>query len=110
MGPDSRFLGVVKADAYGHGAIEAARTLEELGAEYLAISNIDEARELRRIRRRGLRVLRSRRTGLRLGRSGIRGGIRGGLIGLGGGLPAGNDQKIRTIMLYKGVGKSWKVH
>ena len=25
MGPDSRFLGVVKADAYGHGAIEAAR-------------------------------------------------------------------------------------
>ena len=47
MGPDSRFLGVVKADAYGHGAIEAARTLEELGAEYLAISNIDEARELR---------------------------------------------------------------
>ena len=47
MGPKSRFLGVVKADAYGHGSIEAARTLEELGAEYLAISNIDEARELR---------------------------------------------------------------
>ena len=47
MGPDSRFLGVVKADAYGHGAIEVGRTLEELGAEYLAISNIDEARELR---------------------------------------------------------------
>ena len=47
MGPGARMLGVVKADAYGHGAIEAARTLEELGAEYLAISNIDEARELR---------------------------------------------------------------
>ncbi len=47
MGPKSRFLGVVKADAYGHGAIEASRTLAELGAEYLAISNIDEARELR---------------------------------------------------------------
>src|SRR5699024_10466043 len=30
-----------------HGAIEVGRTLEELGAEYLAISNIDEARELR---------------------------------------------------------------
>ena len=47
MGPKSRFLGVVKADAYGHGAIQVARVLEELGAEYLAISNIDEARELR---------------------------------------------------------------
>lgn len=47
MGPDSRFLGVVKADAYGHGAVELSRALEALGAEYLAISNIDEARELR---------------------------------------------------------------
>ncbi len=47
MGPASRFLGVVKADAYGHGAVEIAQTLEELGAEYLAVSNIDEARELR---------------------------------------------------------------
>lgn len=48
MGPRSRFLGVVKADAYGHGAIEVSRTLADLGAEYLAISNIDEAAELRR--------------------------------------------------------------
>ena len=47
MGPHSRFLGVVKADAYGHGSLQVGRTLEELGAEYLAISNIDEARELR---------------------------------------------------------------
>ncbi len=45
--PESRFLGVVKADAYGHGAIEVARVLEELGADYLGVSNIDEARELR---------------------------------------------------------------
>lgn len=48
MGPSSRFLGVVKADAYGHGAIEVSRTLEELGAEYLAVSNLDEAYELRK--------------------------------------------------------------
>ena len=47
MGPGSRFMGVVKADAYGHGAAQVARTLEELGAEYLAVSNLDEARELR---------------------------------------------------------------
>ena len=47
MGSASRFLGVVKADAYGHGAVEVARTLESLGAEYLAVSNLDEALELR---------------------------------------------------------------
>lgn len=47
MGPASRFLGVVKADAYGHGAVEVSRTLQELGAGYLAVSNVDEALELR---------------------------------------------------------------
>ncbi|MBD5149202.1 MAG: alanine racemase [Oscillibacter sp.] len=47
MGPASRFLGVVKADAYGHGAVEISRTLAELGAACLAVSNIEEAQELR---------------------------------------------------------------
>ena len=42
-----RFLGVVKADAYGHGAVAVARLLQAWGAEYLAVSNLDEARELR---------------------------------------------------------------
>ena len=42
-----RFLGVVKADAYGHGAIQVARKLEALGADHLAVSSLDEARELR---------------------------------------------------------------
>ena len=39
-----RFLGVVKADAYGHGAVPVARKLEELGAEYLAVACLAEAR------------------------------------------------------------------
>lgn len=43
-----RFLGVVKADAYGHGAVPVSRHLNELGAEYLAVSNIEEAVQLRR--------------------------------------------------------------
>ena len=43
-----RFLGVVKADAYGHGAVPVARRLERLGAEYLAVACLDEAAELRR--------------------------------------------------------------
>ena len=47
VGPDAKLLGVVKADAYGHGAVPVARRLEELGAGYLAISNIEEAAELR---------------------------------------------------------------
>ena len=42
-----RFLGVVKADAYGHGAVPVARRLETLGAEYLAVACLDEALELR---------------------------------------------------------------
>lgn len=42
-----RFLGVVKANAYGHGAVPVARRLEELGAEYLAVACLDEALELR---------------------------------------------------------------
>ena len=47
--PDGcRFLGVVKADAYGHGAVSVARELENLNAEYLAVSNYEEALQLRR--------------------------------------------------------------
>ena len=46
--PDGcRFLGVVKADAYGHGALPVARLLQEAGADYLAVSCLDEALELR---------------------------------------------------------------
>ena len=47
VGPDAKLLGVVKADAYGHGAVRVAKKLEQLGAAYLAISNIDECTELR---------------------------------------------------------------
>lgn len=46
-GSGVRYLGVVKADAYGHGAVQIGRKLESLGADYLAVSSLDEARELR---------------------------------------------------------------
>lgn len=42
-----RFLGVVKADAYGHGALKVAKLLQDNGADYLAVSCLDEALELR---------------------------------------------------------------
>ena len=47
IGPNVKYLGVVKADAYGHGAVQIAKKLEALGADYLAVSSLDEARELR---------------------------------------------------------------
>ena len=47
IGDGVKYLGVVKADAYGHGAIQVSRKLEQLGADYLAVSSLDEARELR---------------------------------------------------------------
>lgn len=43
----TKFLGVVKADAYGHGAVQVSKLLEALGADYLAVSCLDEALELR---------------------------------------------------------------
>lgn len=43
-----KFLGVVKADAYGHGAVPVSRRLKEMGADYLAVSNFEEALQLRR--------------------------------------------------------------
>ena len=43
----TRFLGIVKADAYGHGAVRVAGLLEELGCDYLGVACIDEALALR---------------------------------------------------------------
>ena len=37
---------VVKADAYGHGAVELAVMYEQLGADFLAVSNMDEGKSL----------------------------------------------------------------
>ena len=42
-----RVIGVVKANAYGHGALPVARALVEAGVEALAVATLDEARELR---------------------------------------------------------------
>ena len=47
IGPDCKLLFVLKADAYGHGSVQVSRVLEELGADYLAVSSLDEAMELR---------------------------------------------------------------
>jgi alanine racemase len=43
-----KFLAVVKADAYGHGALPISRKLEKLGVEYLGVAIAEEGAELRK--------------------------------------------------------------
>ena len=43
----ARLIPVVKADAYGHGAISVSRCLVDEGADFLAVAQYQEARELR---------------------------------------------------------------
>jgi alanine racemase len=47
VGPDVRVEPVVKADAYGHGAVHVARALAADGADGLSVATLDEAVELR---------------------------------------------------------------
>ncbi len=44
----SRLCCVIKANAYGHGAVQLARLYQSMGVDYLAVSNIEEALQLRR--------------------------------------------------------------
>ena len=44
----TRLMGVIKADAYGHGALPCARSLEKAGADYVGVALAEEALELRR--------------------------------------------------------------
>jgi alanine racemase len=47
-GQHTQVMGVVKADAYGHGAVEISRILCGQGASWLAVSSVDEGITLRR--------------------------------------------------------------
>lgn len=44
----SQVMAVVKADGYGHGAVEVARTALEAGARWLAVACLEEGLQLRR--------------------------------------------------------------
>src|SRR5262245_7855339 len=48
VGPAVAVMAVVKADAYGHGAVAAARAFVEGGAAALGVSLVEEGVELRR--------------------------------------------------------------
>ncbi len=47
IGPGVRLMAVVKADAYGHGAVPCARTALNSGADCLGVATVDEGIELR---------------------------------------------------------------
>lgn len=46
-GRDISVLAVVKADAYGHGAVEVSRALSESGVDMFGVATLDEGMELR---------------------------------------------------------------
>ncbi len=45
--PQVKMLGVVKADAYGHGLLPVARVLARAGADYLGVGSLEEGLTLR---------------------------------------------------------------
>src|SRR5271156_6432056 len=48
VGPEVEVAAVVKADAYGHGALEGSRVLTAEGARWLAVSSVEEGVAIRR--------------------------------------------------------------
>ena len=44
---DARVICVIKANAYGHGAVEVAKRLVKEGCDFFAVSSLEEALELR---------------------------------------------------------------
>lgn len=48
VGPRVQVMAIVKADGYGHGAVEVARAALEAGATWLGIATVSEGIELRR--------------------------------------------------------------
>ncbi len=48
VGNDVAIAAVVKANGYGHGAVDIAQTIMENGGDYLAVAALTEALELRR--------------------------------------------------------------
>ena len=47
VGPNVEIMGIVKANAYGHGIIETARALVGFGCNYLGVGFLEEGIELR---------------------------------------------------------------
>lgn len=47
LNPDTKLMGIVKANAYGHGATPIATLLQNIGCEYMAVATLEEGLNLR---------------------------------------------------------------
>lgn len=84
VAPNATACAVVKADAYGHGAVPCARALEADGATWFAVSSVDEAMTLRQ------------------------GGIRGRILLLSG-FWRGDEEYVIANNLTSAVWEGWQV-
>jgi len=50
LGPDIHLLPIIKANAYGHGAVEVARAVLKAGADALGVARVEEGVQLRMAR------------------------------------------------------------
>lgn len=48
VGKETGIIGIIKADAYGHGSVEISRVILENGADWLAVAVVDEGINLRK--------------------------------------------------------------
>lgn len=72
LGDTTKIIAVIKADAYGHGAIPVAKTLLDIGIKFFAISRVKEGIEL------------------------VKAGISGNILILGGTLP----EQMKDVVEY----------
>src|SRR5260370_4557168 len=47
LAKEAEFMAVVKADAYGHGAVEGAHALTRAGCRHFGVATLGDAKELR---------------------------------------------------------------
>ncbi|MCX5748782.1 MAG: alanine racemase [Candidatus Saganbacteria bacterium] len=47
LSPSTKFMAIVKANAYGHGAVEVSKAAEKARVDYLGVATLGEALELR---------------------------------------------------------------
>ena len=48
VGKETGIIGIIKADAYGHGSVEISKVILENGADWLAVAVVDEGINLRK--------------------------------------------------------------
>lgn len=53
IGPDVNIMAIIKADAYGHGAVKVMEYMLKYGIRYFGVASLNEAMELRRVYKEG---------------------------------------------------------